>query len=538
MRTIAQWGKLQWGEAQWGSIEEVVVAADTIAPSGIATAEAFGTPRLAELGPVGIESGEFVGFPDLFGSPGATGTISPTAIASGEAFGTAVLTAGATIFPTGIPSAFDMDLHTVGPPLATIQPFGIESEEGFGTPTLFTLTNPPPPLAGTVTEKKLCAPMNLIRAEVFADAPDPAFILPDVYGDFSVGGIQGPCPTVLVTAVSPFVYVAAAHPVKEIQKVYVGEVEQTSGFNTIRAADLGSGFQAALIVFTTQPTGPVTWRGKGRVDDTDTLIENTVDQLYTLLTHRCGYAPEDFDASTLAESRAAATAIGWTTAWVFQDDRQVQDWITEILFNVMGFWRVSGRAQLQITLDTGDEALAGNIVASIVAARDCEDGDDGVEFVADREHLVNKLIAYYLFSWSLDQASSRLIDLEDATSLNAYGELRKAVTLKGHRVADQVRQWAAILFARQSFARRVEGATVLFTAQGSKLAHVAIGDILVFSWPYGPKRELDNPYVNQLIRVLTVSQDFSSGGRTTITAVDTGAFVNVNGNRVLEPLAL
>lgn len=530
-----------------GAVPGVTIITTTISPSGIASGEAFGTARLAEFGPFGIESAEAFGFLELIGTPGATGTLEPSSITTGEAFGTAVLTEDATIAPTGIPSAFDMDLHTVGAPVATIQPFGIVSREAFGGdaiggpfsgPTVGTITNPPPPPAGTVTAKKLCSPTGLIRAEVFAGAPDPAFILPDVYGDFSDGGIRGPCPSVLITSTSPFVYVAAAHPVKEISHVYINDVEQFQGWTAIRAVDFGSGFQCALIVWTLQPGGPVTWRGKGRVDDTDTLIENPIDQLYTFLTHRCGYSTSDFDATTLAEARAAATLAGWTTAWVFQDDRQAQDWVTEILFNVMGIWRVSGRAQLQLILDTGGTPAQAQIVASVVAARDCIDGDDGVEFVADREHLVNKLIAYYLYSWTVGQASSRLIDLEDEVSINAYEELRKAVTLRGLRVADQVRQWADILFQRQSFAHRVEGAIVTFRVSVSTLAHVTIGDLIAFSWPYGPRRELGNPYVNQLLRVLTVSHEFAQGGVTTITAVDTGTFVHVNGVRVLEPLAL
>ena len=529
---------MQWGRFEWGKFQPAVVS-DTIEPSGIASQEGVGTPSLASdaIFPTGIAPGE-MGFPDIIGAIGAAGTISPSSIASVEAFGTATLTEDARILPTGIPSAFDMDLHTVGPPVATIQPFGIESEEGFGRPTLFKLTNPPAPAAGTVTAKKLCSPVGLIRAEVFADAPDPAFILPDVYGDFSEGGVRGPCPAVLVTNASPWVFVAAAHPVEEIQKVYIDDVEQTGGFATSRALDLGNGFQIAAITFTDQPTGPVSWRGKGRVDDSEVLIENPVDQLYTLLTHRCGYVTEDFDATALAEARSIADTIGWTTAFVFQDDRQVQDWITEILFNVMGFWRVSGRAQLQISLDDGATPQAANIVASIIPSRDCVNGDDGVEWVADRDHLVNKLLAYYLYSWTLNQPSSRLIDLNDEISINAHGELRKSVTLRGLRVSAQVETWSEIVFARQSFAHRVEGATIRFAVEGPTLAHATVGDVIAFSWPYGPRREQGKPYVNQLLRVLAVEHDFSRGGVTTVTAADTGTFVNVNGVRVLEPLAL
>jgi hypothetical protein len=553
---------------------EAPVAPAVISPSGIASAEAFGTPRLqgailptaiasaeafgvhalvdaaTTIAPSGIASAEAFGLGEVVGEAGAAGTITLGAgITSGEAFGTAVVTEDATIRPTGIPSAEDLDNPTVRPPLGTINPFGIASEEAFsqvsaggginGGIVVVTPTNPATPLAGTVTSKKLCSPVGLIRAEVTNTALDGAVILPDVYGDFSVGGLRGPCPAVLVNDSSPFIFVAAAHPVKEITKVYIDDVEQTSGFATVSAVDLGTGFQVAVIAFTTQPTGQVTWRGKGRMDDAQVLITNPIDQLETLLRHRCGWHTDDFDASTLAEAKSAATAAGWTTAWVFQDDRQVQDWITEVMFNVMGFWRVSGRAQLQLTLDPGGVAFPrSDLVDSIVASRDCVDGDDGVAFTADRQHLVNKLEAYYLHSWSLDQASSRLTDLQDEISVNAYGELRKSVTLRGHRDSAQVEAWADILFQRQGFGHRVEGATVSFAVKGSRLIHATVGDLLAFTWPYGPQRESGNRYINQILRILAISHDFAKGGVVQITAVDTGAFVTDGSTRLLTPLAL
>jgi hypothetical protein len=74
---------------------------------------------------------------------------------------------------------------------------------------------------------------------------------------------------------------------------------------------------------------------------------------------------------------------------------------------------------------------------------------------------------------------------------------------------------------------------------GSKLAHATIGDLIAFSWPYGPMREHGRPFVNEVLRILTISQDFSRGGAATVTAVDTGEFVSDGaGARLLTPLAL
>ena len=271
-----------------------------ISPSGIASVEAFGSHRVGDMtvpsitsaevfgtatliagdiAPAGIESEELVSDGEIIDTPGAAGTITlTTGIASGEGFGTAELTDVATIYPTGIPSSFAVDLHSVGVAVGTIAPFGIRSEEHFadvsrtvlGVPisgtTVYELRNPPPPAAGTVTTKRLCSPLELIRAERYAGSPNPAFILPDVYGDFRVGGLRGPIPAVLVTQSSPWVFIAAAHPVKEITNVYVDDVEATSGFVTIPAFERIEPWRAVRDSRRERQTRPGHgWHGDGRL---------------------------------------------------------------------------------------------------------------------------------------------------------------------------------------------------------------------------------------------------------------------------------
>ncbi len=101
----------------------------TVSPTGLASAEAFGTPRLDYIiFPVGIASGE------AFGSPAIDtgGNINPVGIVSAEAFGTPRL--DITVSPIGIPSAeafggllrFDQE----------VRPTGIISQETFGAPTI------------------------------------------------------------------------------------------------------------------------------------------------------------------------------------------------------------------------------------------------------------------------------------------------------------------------------------------------------------------------------------------------------------------
>jgi hypothetical protein len=139
----------------------------------------------------------------------------------------------------------------------------------------------------------------------------------------------------------------------------------------------------------------------------------------------------------------------------------------------------------------------------------------------------------------LGQPSSIIVTETDPVSVNAYGEIRKAVTLRGLRRAQDVHQWAQILFNRQASRTRVEGATVQFQAKGGQFAHMTIGDVFAFTWPYGPTREQGNSYINQQLRVVQIDIDASRGGAYNIVALDLGTFVmGAGGTRLLTPLAL
>ena len=127
-----------------------VTAGATIEPSAIASAEAFGTPKLnLKLEPSAIASGEAFGTPKLilkllpsgiasaeaFGtlSIGQVGYIQPTGIASAEAFGTAAVIIDQFLSPSGIASAEALGAAQLNLWLALS---AIASGEAFGTPKL------------------------------------------------------------------------------------------------------------------------------------------------------------------------------------------------------------------------------------------------------------------------------------------------------------------------------------------------------------------------------------------------------------------
>lgn len=146
--------------------------ASIIDASGIASAEAFGTPVLSQfIVPSGIASTEAFGTPDAglilaptgiasleaFGTPVLSSFIVPSAIASLEAFGTPVLSSFIDV--SGIASAEAFGTAVVAHAIV-IDPSGIASAEAFGTPVL----------------SQFIAPSGIASAEAFG-SPDAGLIL-------------------------------------------------------------------------------------------------------------------------------------------------------------------------------------------------------------------------------------------------------------------------------------------------------------------------------------------------------------------------
>jgi hypothetical protein len=102
----------------------------TVSPSGLATAEAFGTAAVSATltaSPSGIATAGAFGTATV----STTLTCSPAGLASGEAFGTAAVSATLTASPSGIATAESFGTAAVSATL-TASPTGIASGEAFG----------------------------------------------------------------------------------------------------------------------------------------------------------------------------------------------------------------------------------------------------------------------------------------------------------------------------------------------------------------------------------------------------------------------
>lgn len=401
-------------------------------------------------------------------------------------------------------------------------------------------TDEPGPGVPIPARPKLCLPFGMPRAEIYRNPGDGAAILPVVYGDFREGGIRGPIPAILIDQgednEGPWVYCAAFHPVLSLDAVYIDDVVQTTGFVAATSNNFQNQGTIATITFDVQPQGEVSWRGQGAMASDGTVIENAIDQVVHLLTTFGNFDEEDdFEATSLAEARATVDTMGYLTAFVVRNEQVTQDWLTEMLFNVMGYWRVNGREQVEMHVDDGSAPGAGEVTAFLIASRDCLDGDDGIAWTIDRLAIVNDLAANFGWCYSRQVASFRATGLTDALSVEAYGPMVKEITLIGLRRLIDVVNWSAVLLTRQSARTRVEGGLIQLTVFGHRVAHVTIGDLIAVSWPYGPTREQGHPYMNEICRVVDVVLDASRGGAVTLTAVDLGVYLTgPDGARVLD----
>ncbi|MCP4599200.1 MAG: hypothetical protein GY847_01460 [Proteobacteria bacterium] len=130
--------------------------------------------------------------------------------------------------------------------------------------------------------------------------PQGARPLPLPYGEFSLRG--GACPTILYDT-STISYAASGATIQSIDNVYVGGVTQSSGFSTHVGEQGPDGDVVAWIKFSVFPEGPVTWNGRGIVNDQGSLIENGVDILVDIMQRAGGFTDLDFDSGTMQVAR-------------------------------------------------------------------------------------------------------------------------------------------------------------------------------------------------------------------------------------------
>ncbi|MGZ4659830.1 MAG: DUF4082 domain-containing protein [Arthrobacter sp.] len=162
-----------------------------IAPSGIASAEAFGTATVSgslAVSPAGIASAE------AFGTAAVNVplTVSPAGIATREAFGSHFMIATLAVSPAGIASAETIGSAAVSATL-TVSPNGVTSGEVFGAATITAQGGAP----------QTVAPSAIASGEAFGTLTVTTSLEVDPAGITSAAAVGTPGVTVGALVVSP-----------------------------------------------------------------------------------------------------------------------------------------------------------------------------------------------------------------------------------------------------------------------------------------------------------------------------------------------
>ena len=111
-----------------------ITTATTVVPTGVASAAAAGTPTLTTattVVPTGVPTAAAAGTPTVTTAT----TVVPTGVPSAAAAGTPTVTTSTTVVPTGVPSAAAAGSPTITTAV-TVVPTGVPSAAAAGTPTI------------------------------------------------------------------------------------------------------------------------------------------------------------------------------------------------------------------------------------------------------------------------------------------------------------------------------------------------------------------------------------------------------------------
>ena len=354
----------------------------------------------------------------------------------------------------------------------------------------------------------------LFRASRYAQAASPGALLPIVYGDMSTdAGLGGVCPGVSINQLT-WTYLVSDSACQSIDKVYLNDIEQTAGFTVNPDVDYQStGRRVAIVTFTVNPGGAqVSVRMKGTKEPIGgALITNPIRMLQHFFTTYGTWQTTDFDTTIYQAAVALANSQGYTAHWIFAEERTYKEWLTDVFYNVIGDHFRSADGTLLIFLDhiLGASPLE-ELAAYVVAKRDLA-GDvpeASIELVWDDDNLMNSVILRYQYRWhDTDPATQYAADLRDVDrrSVSRFGEAQRPFSFKGVRTFTHASALKALLLARYAHGP----ALARFTMRDLSLLPVRPADHLSLSWDWGPRDGLDNPYRNEIVKVLNIRTDLT-----------------------------
>jgi len=370
--------------------------------------------------------------------------------------------------------------------------------------------------------------IELDRSDVFSAPREQDDVLQVVYGDHTLKAENKGLVRCVEISLGD-IFLISDSPIFSVNDVYDGDgkiIEDTE-YSIVLDGSFQGRDNIAYLDFVFTDSGdpedfdiktPITVQCVGKVDDTGAVIENPVEVIKDFLISKGGWAEDDFSTTSISDAINRANNLGQTIRWCFDQDNVASAWILEIMFQVLGSAFVGPDARVVLAISSSvDHMVEQDIVAHIVAKRDCVGGNDGPQVDFDEQNVITRVVINYSHSWAEGNNLSILDSTNDEVDANYGIGLTKEITLRGIH-SDATAYLIAQDILEDFNLTRSEYGIFRFTVKGMKAAGARFGQLLGFTWPWGPGGA---EFINRFVKIFDVTDEHLDGSQT-ILARETG----------------
>lgn len=375
-----------------------------------------------------------------------------------------------------------------------------------GVVTEETLSNTSLRILAQAQTSTLLSPYVLPKSGRYTNPQNTGDVLSSVYGNTAQNSSQGVSTCPCIDTVN-HVHCLAGHalPEEAIVALYADNELISSGYSVTRSSNYESQGIIAIATFTTAQTKTVTMTTTIGKDS----LANPIDILEDILDSAGDATVRNSTAWTKA--RSDADALDYLAAGVLASDNSPAYWMRTLLSCFLGSWYLNNAREIVISLDS--ELLDSGSIAGVLKERD----ESKITGTRSRGNVCNQVAVNYAYTlgavdrrYKQDAVPNYLAYEDGEGTKDAASQLKYGVILK---TIDN--QWCrddmSITTMQERIISRFKNPVFTLTYPLSSFAAMIVepGDFVAYSWEV-QRDDDDEPLVNQIARVLSVTRDFDN----------------------------
>jgi hypothetical protein len=387
---------------------------------------------------------------------------------------------------------------------------GLDSNEFIeffnGVVTEETLSNTSLKILAQAQTSTLLNPYILPKSGRYATPKNTGDALPTVYGNTAQNSSQGVSVCPCIDTVN-HVHCLACHalPSGATIALYADNELISSGYSVTNSVDYESQGIIAIVTFTTEQTKTITMTTTIGKDS----LTNPIDIMIDILDSSGDATVRN--STVWATARRDAESLEYVASSVMASDNNPAYWMRTLLSSFLGSWYLNNAREIVISLDS--DLLSSGNVAGILSELDAKK----ITGTRSRGNVCNQVAVNYAYTLG---AVDRRYKQDAVPNYLAYedGESTKdpASQLKHGTILKTIdNQWcrddASIAVMQERIIARYKNPVYTLHYPLSTFDHLVVepGDFVAYSWEV-QRDENDDPIVNQIARVLSVTRDFDA----------------------------